>query len=83
MVSSENMQTNNIIWTGKIILRNIYVYTNAHMHTISSTDEKRGCEFEGEQGGVGGRLRRKERERETVGIKRQPQNKQIKINKQN
>ena len=53
------------------------------MHTTTSTDEKRGYEFEGEQGGVGERLRRMERERETVGIKRQPQNKQIKINKQN
>ena len=55
MVSPENIHTSNIIQTEHIIFRNIFVYTYSYMH-ITTISEKRGHEFEREQGRVYGKI---------------------------
>lgn len=53
MVNPENMGTNNIRQTKQVVLRNIYVYTCMYMQQLIKMG---GHEFEGEQGGVYGKL---------------------------
>lgn len=65
MVSTENVQSGNIVWTQQTIFRNIYPYTNTYMHAIMIT-EKRSCESEEEWRGVWERAWREERERRNV-----------------
>lgn len=49
MVSPESIHKSNIMQTGKVLFRNIYVYICTHMNSKTVSDE-RGHEFESVQG---------------------------------
>lgn len=53
-VNPENIDTDNIIWTGKIIFQNIYVYTDTYMHALTTTGKKAMNLKESREGFMGG-----------------------------
>jgi hypothetical protein len=50
MMNPSHIHSNNIIWTQSFIFRNIYLYINTYIYSI--TMDKRGHEFDNELGWV-------------------------------